>query len=59
MVAQNMLRTFEGDQIVMSNDFKFEAPVHVNHYLEQLELHNLLHACAMNSDLPSYLTAMG
>ena len=42
MVAQNMLRTFERNQALYENSFKFKAAVDVNNCIEQLELHKLL-----------------
>ena len=59
MVGQNMLRTSAGNQVVMKNDFEFEAPVDVNNYLKQIKLPHSLHAYSMHSELPSYIGIMG
>ena len=51
MVVQNALRTRESDPF--KNILKLEAAVDVKNYLYQWKLLNLLHACALRSELPS------
>ena len=52
MIPQNMLCTCEENQAFLKNNLKLEAAVDVNNCLEQIELHDSLHAY---SELPSCL----